>query len=39
MGGFMTIGHINTHICILFESRMMHLIIAAKYLNFGEVCC
>ena len=35
----MTIGHINTHICILFGSRMMHLEIAAKYLNSGKVCC
>jgi len=31
MGGFTTIGHINTHICVLFESGRMHLEIAAKY--------
>jgi len=39
MSGFMTIGHINAHICILFGSGTMHLEIAAKCLNFAEVCC
>jgi len=38
MSELMLIGHINAHICILLLSRTMHLEIAAKYLNFAEVC-